>query len=156
MKAQKDFIVRQLTLILLILFPLITVMTSCKKDKTLDIDITKFEWKLQEIRTGGKTLKPERKDYFRENPFILKFDSDTTFSLNTSVNFAKGKYQIESKGEILIFTYGESTCVGTVDTKEQELNQNLLYVFKEVKKYIVVGETLLFKGTKGEVEFKEM
>ena len=50
-----------------------------------------------------KTLKPERKDYFRENPFILKFDSDTTFSLNTSVNFAKGNIRLKAR-EILVLS----------------------------------------------------
>lgn len=144
-----------MTVILLTFFPLLTGMSSCKKDKTLDLDITKFEWVLQEVNTGNETFMPEKKEYFTENAFVLKFETDTSFSLNTSINYAGGKYKIETKGEILIAAYGESTSVGAVNTKEQELNQNLIDVFKEVTEYKVVGKILVFKGAKGEVEFKK-
>ena len=143
-----------MSLLLFILFPLMTGMSSCKKDKTLDIDITKFSWTLKEVRTIDKTLKPEKKEYFREEAFILKFDTDTTFILNTSVNFAGGKYLITQKGKITIVVYGESTQVGAVDINEKELNENLLTVFSYVDEYKVAGKTLTFKGEKGEVEFK--
>lgn len=61
----------------------------------------------------------------------------------------------KQKGKILIVAYGESSSVGVADTKEQELNQNLINVFKEVTEYKVVGKTLVFKGRKGEIEFKK-
>lgn len=154
MKTQ-NYISKQMTIILFIFFPLLAGMSSCKKDKTLEVDITKFEWVLQEINTWSETYKPEKKEYFRENAFVLNFDTDTTFSLNTSVNYAGGKYKMETKGKILIVAYGESSSVGVADTKEQELNQNLINVFKEVTEYKVVGKTLVFKGRKGEIEFKK-
>ena len=146
---------KKLITLTLFLMSLITGMSSCKKDQTLDLDITKFTWKLKEVRTSGNTFKAEEKEYFRETAFVLIFNTDSIFSLNTSVNFAGGKYEIATKGEIKIYSYRESTKVGTLDTKDLELNTNLLIVFKGVTEYEVIGETLIFKGDKGEVEFKK-
>lgn len=146
---------KRMTVILLTLLSLLMSMSSCKKDKTFDIDITRFEWVLQEVDIGNEAFKYEKKKYFRENAFVLKFDTDTTFTLNTSVNYAGGKYKIETKGQVLIVSYSENTQVGAVDTKELELNQNLINTFKEVTEYKVIGKTLMFKSTAGQVEFKK-
>lgn len=154
-KIKKTYRLKILLLFLLII-PIMGGMSSCKKDKTLDLDIAEFSWELKEVRTNSNTFKTvKRKNHFIEDAFVLKFATDSIFSLNTSVNYAGGKCKIITKGNIKVYTYDESTKVGVANAKELELNQNLIEVFKEVTEYKVVGKKLVFKGVKGEVEFKK-
>jgi hypothetical protein len=71
----------RLKILLLLLFPIMAGMSSCQKDKTLDLDISEFSWELKEVRTNSNTFKTEkRKNHFIEEAFVLKFDTDSTFS----------------------------------------------------------------------------
>jgi hypothetical protein len=145
--------VRNQLALLLVIIPMITI--SCKKDLTDTTDITAWEWKVKSVTTNGKTFKPKKKDYLRNDAYILVFENDMTFKLNTSVNMAGGNYLIVEKGKVSISTYEEYTEVVTTDNKEVELNKNLLTVFNEVTTYEVLGDILIFKGTKGEVKLKK-
>ncbi len=143
---------KQLAL-LLVIIPMITI--SCKKDVTDTTDITVWEWKVKSVTTNGKTFKPKNKDYLRNDAYVLMFENDTTFKLNTSVNMARGNNLIIEKGKVSISTYEEFTEVATADNEEIKLNKNLLTVFNEVTTYKVLGNILIFKGTKGEVKLKK-
>ena len=136
-----------------IIIPLLAV--GCKKDVTDTIDITAWKWELKAVTTGSDTYKPKNKDYLRNDAYILTFEADSTFTLSTSVNYAGGNYTIPKNGEISIYLYEETTEVATSDNDEKKLNENLLTVFSEVTTYQVLGKTLIFKGSKGEVEFKK-
>lgn len=153
MKKRKNHLEKQLVLFFIIFA--IIASCSCRKDTIDEIDITKWTWKLKSVTTNNETFKPQKNEYFRDNAYILDFENDSTFLLNTSVNYAGGIYKIVNKGVINIFSFNEFTKVGTVDNSEKELNNNLLAVFREVTTYEVLGNILTFKGSKGEVEFKK-
>lgn len=130
-------------------------LSSCKKDTTSDTDITAFSWKLISVSSNAGAFEPENRDYHREDAFILSFENDSMFTLNTSVNHAGGKYFIPEKGEINVVIYHEFTEVYPTDADEISLNENLITVFGEVSSYTIKGRTLTFKGAKGEVVFKK-
>lgn len=142
--------------IVLVLVVISIVISSCRKDMTDETDITKFKWELTSIVTKTETLKPKSdlEEYHSANAFILEFSNDSSFRLNTNVNTAGGKYTIIEKGKIDINSYGEFTEVGATG-KDKELNDNLLYVFREVTTYKLFGDNLTFKGIKGEAKFKK-
>ena len=148
---QKPFIIFFLTL------PLLAV--GCKKDITEKIDITEYEWELQHVdaNNGGK-LSVQNKDYLRDDAYVLNFNTDSTFSLYTSVNVAKGNYEIPQQGDISVHSYTAITEVGTTDEDVKKLNKNLIRVFNAVTSYEVFGglnKTLVFDGPKGKVKFEK-
>lgn len=121
----------------------------CKKDITDSTDITKYKWDLKYIKDNDK-LKPEKYSDCVAS-YILVFHSDTTFQLSTSVNEAIGIYNIFSKGKIDIIKYqvsSEACC-------ENEFDEKLLLIFKNVNTYRVIGNTLIFSSGIGEVKFKK-
>ena len=97
MKNISRFIKGQMTVLLLMLFPLLTGLAGCQKDKTHELDITKFHWELNSITKNGEKHEKPNEDFHRSNAYILWFSSASTFMLNTSVNYAGGYYKIESK-----------------------------------------------------------
>ena len=150
MKTKETIFKTQITLLLYIIFPLITGMSSCQKDKTLDINITEFEWELNSITDDGNKVKRPSGDFHRDDAYILRF-SDSTFVLNTTVNSAGGHYKIITKGEINILSYGVMTMVCC----ETDFDEKMISVFKGMTSYTVKGKTLTFKGDNSEVEFKK-
>jgi hypothetical protein len=141
----------QMSLLLFIVFPLITGMCSCNKDLTYDIDITEFQWELQIIYNNEIKHEKPSGDFHRDNAYVLWFSSDSTFMLNTSANYAGGKYRIISKGSIEIINYG----IMTLACCETDFDEKMIDVFKKMTSYTVKGNTLNFKGDNSEVEFKQ-
>ena len=78
------------------------------------------------------------------------FENDSIFQFNTGNNKAGGKYIITSKGNIKITNYGTITLVAETDFGFQ-----LIEILNESTTYEVLGKILIFKGYKGEVEFKK-
>jgi heat shock protein HslJ len=136
---------------LVIIIPLILIMISCRKDRTQEIDITKYKWELQSVTATGSAQEIPEEKKKRENSYILSFQNDSFFSLALSANSAGGHYIIKTKGNITVNSFGAMTEV-CCDT---EFDNKLLNVIKEVTTYTVGGSTLTFKGAKGEVEFKK-
>jgi hypothetical protein len=141
-------------LFLLLVFSVI-LCNGCKKEKITDVKC--WGWELNYVKTNNTKLEPEKSGYLLDDAYELKFENDTIFSLNTSINSAGGMYFIAEIGKIAISTFEEFTEVATIDAEAVKLNENLLTVFKEVTAYELSkdGGTLIFKGTKGEVEFKK-
>jgi len=54
MKTKEKSFRIQKSLLFLIFFPLMTGMSSCKKDQTLDIDITAYQWELKSININSR------------------------------------------------------------------------------------------------------
>lgn len=149
MKTQ-NYISKQMTVILLTLFPLLTGMSSCKKDKTLELDITKSQWELILITQNGVEHKKPKEEFQNPDAYILSFESDSTFWLNFSVNTGYGKYGISSNGNIVIDSYDNITRAAMSD-----FDKKLLSEFRIMTSYTVKGKTLTFKGNNSEVEFKK-
>lgn len=136
---------------LLIFFPAI-LCNGCKKEDLTDtIDITQFSWKLKKISVDGNKIKVKEDDYFNNEAYILVFENDSIFRLNTSVNLAKGSYQITTKGDISIFNYQEYTEVGV----QNDIDDKLLQVTSKITSYKVLENILLLKGDNCEIELKK-
>ena len=70
---------------------------SCDKTEKNEeqiLIITGYKWRLNMIESDGKQLTVTKDEYFREDAYILTFDNDSIFTLNTSVNSAKGKFSL--------------------------------------------------------------
>ncbi|MBI4649061.1 MAG: hypothetical protein HY738_21345 [Bacteroidia bacterium] len=152
MNTIKRILQKQIALSLIIT---LIALVSCRKDLTDTINITEFKWMLKSINIDNEILKPENKDYLRDDAYNLIFESDTNFIFNTSVNIAGGTFNITEKGKISIFLYEEFTEVGTNDNEEKKLNENLILIFSTVTNYKVLGNTLSFKGENSEVKLKK-
>ena len=135
--------------IVLCLIIVLTSTISCKKDLTDSINITESNWQLKSIVTNGKKYKASKEDPSQENAYLLIFNNDSIFSLNLSVNYAKGNYNIFSNGAIIINSYQASTKICC----ENDFDNKLIETFSTVTSYKVINNTLTFKGEKGEIKF---
>lgn len=127
---------------------------SCDKESEFDLDILDEEWILVSVENDGSVIEKENKDYFRDNAYVLFFDSDTTFSLNTGVNYAGGKYRISELQKMTISSYHEFTEVATTDEHEQQLTDKLILILPEVYGYEILNEKLTLNANNGKIIFK--
>ena len=129
--------------IYLMLIPLLAL--SCNKDKTDTLDIKKYKWKLISITINSETSKPKEE----KSRYVLEFLTDSTFSLNLSINSGGGKYKILKKGEIIINIWG-STKICCDNDFDKKVNST----FPQVITYTVIGNNLIFKINNDKIEFK--
>jgi len=124
---------------------LLFLLNSCEKEnKQTGMDFLQNEWKVQSV---NKHLDPQ--DYYhREDAYILKFFNDSIFDLNTSINYAEGKYQIVSKGHIVINNYSERSLVYGAPTRQRKFDEQLLSAFNGVMTYSYTKNKLIFRGDK--------
>jgi hypothetical protein len=127
---------------------------SCNTESELDLDIISEKWNLISIENNGSVIEKENKDYFRDNAYVLIFDTDSTFSLNTSANYAGGKYIISDLSKISIFSYHEFTEVATLDENEQLLTDKLIQEIPKVYEYKIQNEKLTLITDNGNITFK--
>ncbi|MEA3495046.1 MAG: META domain-containing protein [Bacteroidota bacterium] len=126
-----------------------TTLINCNKDKTDTIDITKHKWKIESITTNDTIYKTQGKVPVK-HAYLLVFDSDSSFSLNTSVNTGGGIYDLISNGLLKITCYG-----GTKVGGENEFDDKLREVLPLVVSYQVIGNNLILKGEEGEIVLKK-
>ncbi len=126
------------------------ILINCNKDKTDTIDITKHKWKIESITTNNTTYKTPDKVRLK-HAYLLVFESDSSFSLNTSVNTGSGSYDLISYGSLEIKYYSELTEVGG----QNEFDYKLLDVMPSVVSYQVIGNNLILKGEEGEIVLKK-
>ena len=138
------------TLIILISLIGIAAFSSCKKDKTLDTDITDYEWELKSVTIDGNKDKRPNENFHHPKAYVLIFENDTMFWLHLSSNSSGGKYTIPTKGIVEIDTYSNLTEIAMTD-----FDNKLMSVFNEMTAYTVKGKTLTFKGNNNEVEFRK-
>jgi len=127
--------------ILFIFIVVLVIFCSCKKHD--DNFILKNEWKLKSIIVENKTIKPSSNNH-REDAYVLKFFNDTVFSLNTSVNYACGNFNIISDNDIYIYNYHSITMVGS----EGYFDTLLEIMLNDVKHYSCVNNKLTFEINK--------
>lgn len=128
-------------------------MISCNEKAADQTNITFWKWQLEAVITEDEIIKPGNKEYFREDAFILYFENDSVFSLNTSVNFAGGRYTLGNNGGIIIHSFHEFTEVGTANDNERYLNKQLMKAFGKVTSYQLKRNSLIFSGTEEAVKF---
>lgn len=150
MKTKEKFLKIQMSLLLFAFFSLMTGMSSCQKDKTSDLDITKSQWELMSITQDAKEHKKLEEEFQNPDAYVIRFESDSTFLLNFSINNGNGSYRIFTNGDITIDSYDNITRAAVSDFDEK-----LLSVFRTVSSYTVKGKTLTFTGVNSEVKFKQ-
>jgi hypothetical protein len=132
---------------------IIVALSSCKKNDDKDF-LLQNEWKIKSISIDKETLKPSSKT-FRGEAYILKFINDTNFVMNTSVNYAGGRYQIVSEGYIRI-NYQEWTEVGNTIDEQRYFDEQLLNILNNVNSYYYKGNKLfLFAEKNREIVFSK-
>jgi len=133
-----------------------TLMVSCSKDKTLDLDITQSNWELEAVEYADDTYSVDEllSDYDvpKKNLYLLKFKSDVTFDMSTFNNAAGGSYSIPSKGDITVH-YQEFTEVGA-PLEISNFNKKLIEVLNSSTTYTVKGDKLTIVGSGGEAIFE--
>jgi len=130
------------------------VFQACDKESELDLDLGSEQWDLISMEDNEEIIVKENKDYFRDNAYVLTFDSDSTFTLNTSVNYAGGKYIITDYSKMMIFSYHEFTEVATTDENEQKLTNKLLQELPKVYEYKIQKDKLTLITDNGNILFK--
>lgn len=136
----------------IVLLSFFALCSSCKKEDLTDsIDITQYSWKMKSITINGNITKIPNVVYHNDKAYILIFKNDSILQLNTSVNLAKGSYQIISKGNIHILNYGEITEVGG----QNEIDHKLLQNISSITIYQVLDDDLFLKGDNFEIEFQK-
>ncbi len=138
------------TIFLLVLVFAILCNACNKEDLTDTVDITQFSWMMKSI-TIEKKIKVKDDDFFNNEAYVLIFENDSVFQLNTSVNLAKGRFQISSKGIINIFNYHENTELGGQNKIDNKLLQNI----SKITSYQVLNDILILKGSNCEIKFKK-
>ena len=130
------------------------IFQACDKQNQLDLDIVSEQWDLISIEDNGNLILKENKDYFRDNAYVLIFDTDSTFSLNSGVNHAGGTYKISDSSKMTIFSYQEFTEVATSDEHEQKLTDKLIQELPKVYEYKIQNDRLTLITDSGTILFK--
>ena len=133
---------------------------SCDKTEKNEeqiLIITGYKWRLNMIESDGKQLTVTKDEYFREDAYILTFDNDSIFTLNTSVNSAKGKFSIDLETKrITVSNYHELTEIATSDINEQNLNDLLINSLNNINSFEQIGGYLALKGDFGVIKFEKI
>ena len=128
---------------------LLFLLSSCEKmveNEPQDKSFLQNEWKVQSVTNKGKHFAvPSNHTFFREEAYILKFANDSCFVMNTSVNYAGGKYQIVSDDDIVITDYHEWTEVAG---SYGNFDNQLISVFNGEMSYSYTKNKLIFRGDK--------
>ena len=132
---------------LLLIFISILSLSCSKEDITSSI--TDNKWKVKSVTIDNKK---ETAPIFI-SAYILEFTSDSTFSMNTSVNKGRGSMRILSDG-LLEIKYSELTKVaGHNDFDEMLLD--VLSPLSTAMNYELKGNKLILVGDKGTVVLKK-
>ena len=122
---------------------LVALFNSCENETGMDF--LQNEWKVQYVTNESKRFKTPS-GTLREEAYILKFINDTCFDLATRVNYAHGKYQIVSKGNIIISDYHEGTEVYNLLEHQRNFDEQLVSVFNGTMSYSYSKNKLIFRG----------
>jgi len=130
-----------LKLISITIYLLIIIGCSNSDSQVVD-DITKFQWKLVSIELEDETIILSERSYAKDLSYILSFTENSTFSLDTSVNAAMGKYSINSN--LLSFIdYKELSEAGTNDPEQLKIDELLLQRLMNITEF-KTNENFLF------------
>tara|TARA_R110002033_G_scaffold161303_2_gene197777 strand:- start:613 stop:1056 length:444 start_codon:yes stop_codon:yes gene_type:complete len=141
---------------LLLILCLTLSSISCSKDDKSSDDITLHDWNLISIKFENQITIIPQKDFFNDNAYILKFSSQSAFSLNTSVNGAIGNYSINHvSNKIIISDYHEITEVGETSTDEKTINNLLIQLLNNATSFNVNLDDLILFGENEEFVFKK-
>jgi hypothetical protein len=117
--------------------------------------MTQYNWKLISIEDGNKTIIVSEQSYVKNSSYVLSFLDKTNFSLDTSVNTARGKFTINSNN-LIITEYQELSEAATNDSEQLKINNLLLERFADVVQFTYEQEILRISGNQIAFSFKEI
>ncbi len=110
------------------------IMWSCQKED-ITIDISESNWKVVKTQLPNGSTKNASGNY------ILKFVTDSTFTLNLDVNNCQANYSISEAGTIQIGPLGcTKVCC------DDEFAENLRDLLSNMTSYYGKGNKLIFEG----------
>jgi hypothetical protein len=115
------------------------LLASCDK-KDMDIDLTSSEWKVEKIRKSGQLIYSGT-----DSTYVLRFTSETEYTLNLDVNACIGLYRVTHRGCIAIqpMACTEICC-------DSDFAWELAELFPEMSSYFLRDNRLHFQG-EGEI-----
>ena len=111
------------------------ILASCEK-KDVGIDLTSTEWKVEKIRKSGQLIYSST-----DSTYVLRFTSETEYSLNLDVNACIGLYQVTHRGSIAIqpMACTEICC-------DTDFAWELAELFPEMSSYFLRDNKLHLQG----------
>jgi hypothetical protein len=141
-----------LKLISITIYLLIIIGCSNSDSQVVD-DITKFQWKLVSIELEDETIILSERSYAKDLSYILIFTENSTFSLDTSVNAAMGKYSINSN--LLSFIdYKELSEAGTNDPEQLKIDELLLQRLMNITEFKSNEDHLILTSMNSKLVFQ--
>ncbi len=128
--------------ILIFIITLSLISWSCAKED-INIDITSSTWEVVKIKNQGESSYSRAKD-----DYILKFENDSTYTLELDVNSCFGTYKILDNGSIEISGLG---C--TYICCDNEYSDKLSQLIPKMTSYFGKGKELILEG-EGEIVLK--
>ncbi len=119
------------------------ILTACKTED-INIDITSNSWEVVKLKKQGDASFTKAKE-----SYVLKFTSDTKYTLNLDVNNCSGNYEILNSGNIDIGAMG---C--TKICCDSEFAEDLALLFPKMTKYYAKDKELIFEG-QGEIILRQ-
>lgn len=123
---------------------LVLFFISCNNE-TLFNDLQDTEWLLKKIEIGSDTHKPQ-KDH------ILKFTSDSTYTLQLSVNTCGFDYSNGIEGSI---DFGEWIACTKICC-DSDFSEMMIDMLSKVEKYRFVGKTMIFDSKESQLIFEAL
>lgn len=119
-----------------------TLSQACQKE-FIDIDLAANSWRIEGIKKSGQLTFEST-----ENKYILRFTSDTIYTLSLDVNTCLGLYGIPDQGKIdmNVMACTEVCC-------DSEFAEELSLLLPKMTRYYSKGEELHFEG-KGKIILK--
>jgi heat shock protein HslJ len=140
---------------LFLIFLSLLFINSCAKNEPETNSLTGQVWKLVAIQFNNETITISQSSYVRDSSYILRFTEATNFALNTSVNVARGEYEIDNQN-ISIKNYQESTEVGTSDPEQIRINNLLLTQLVKATKFNIMNSNLVIDAENSAFIFEKI
>jgi len=143
---------------IIVFLALLINIFGCEDDNSLEnTNILGENWKVLSIALGNNQGEYEilDKDYFNKDAYVLYFNLDSTFNLNTSVNSYGGELNISTETKKLSFQIISGTRVGQSDDNVRETDSVLTEVFKSTTNFQIVEDNVELIGDKGIIKLKK-
>ena len=143
--------------VLLSLMLLINVFACEDDDSFENNNILGENWKAQSIILKNNQVEYGimNKDYFKQDAYVLYFNLDSTFILNTSVNSIEGELNISIEATIYFHNIS-GTRVGQTDDIVREIDSILTAVFESTTDFQIAEDKIELIGDKGVIKLKKM
>lgn len=111
------------------------LISACSKNST-NVDITEYYWNVTVVQKPG-----EQKPTIANGNYIVRFDTNGTFTLQLDVNGCGGSYSLGNKGSI---TFSNLFC--THVCCDSQIGEPIAEILPTVRSYSFKGNYLILKG----------